>query len=72
MPERITGKKLQTLGELRQFINGTLGDLEDDYEVSISGGAFYSVDLLGNCDISYSSQSLIIECEVTEYDIFHK
>ena len=32
MPERITGKKIKTLGELRDFMNNTLGDLEDDYE----------------------------------------
>ena len=38
MPERGTNKKIKTLGDLRDFINNTLGDLEDDYELDVDGG----------------------------------
>lgn len=71
MPERGTNKKIKTLGELRDFINNTLGDLEDDYEFTIDDGPMYSVTLLANCDISYSSKSLGIDCEVEESFPFH-
>ena len=66
MPERITGKKIRTLGELRDFVNNTLGDLEDDYELDIDGGFQYDVTLMADCSISYSEKSLTIDCEVDE------
>ena len=70
MPERITGKKIRTLGELRDFINNTLGDLEDDYELSIDGGLQYDITLIANCDISYADRSLLMDCEVDETFFF--
>jgi len=71
MPERITGKKIRTLGELRDFVNNTLGDLEDDYEFTLNDNPMYTITLLGDCDISYSSKSLTIDCEVEEFLPFH-
>ena len=70
MPERGTNKKIKTLGELRDFINNTLGDLEDDYELSIDGGLQYDVTLVANCDISYADRSLSMDCEVDESFFF--
>ena len=66
MPERITGKKIRTLGDLRDFVNNTLGDLGDNYELNIDGGFQYDVTLVADCDISYSSESLTVSCDVDE------
>ena len=70
MPERITGKKIKTLGELRKFINEDLKDLQDNYELSIDGGFQYDVTLVADCSISYSSKSLTIDCEVEESALY--
>ena len=64
MPERITNKKIETLGDLRKFIK-TLDDLEDDYKISFDDLP-YSVELLADCDISYSSKEMSIDCVVVE------
>ncbi len=66
MPERITGNKIKTLGDLRKFVNEDLKDLGDNYELNIDGGFRYDVTLVADCDISYSSESLTIDCEVDE------
>lgn len=66
MAARGTGKKIKTLGDLRDFINNTLADLEDDYELDVDGGFQYDVILITDGDISYSSKSLTISCEVDE------
>lgn len=70
MPERITGKKIKTLGELRKFINEDLKDLQDNYELSIDGGFQYDVTLIADCSISYSSKSLTIDCDVEESALY--
>lgn len=70
MPERGTNKKIKTLGELRDFINNTLGDLEDDYELDVDGGLQYDITLIANCDISYADRSLSMDCEVDETFFF--
>ena len=66
MPERITGVKIKTLGDLRKFVNEDLKDLGDNYELSIDGGFQYDVTLVADCDISYSSESLTMSCDVDE------
>ena len=66
MPERGTNKKIKTLGDLRDFINNTLGDLEDDYELDVDGGLQYDITLIANCDISYADRSLLMDCDVDE------
>jgi hypothetical protein len=70
MPERITGKKIKTLGELRKFINEDLKDLQDSYELDIDGGFQYDVTLIADCSISYSEKSLTIDCEVDESALY--
>ena len=70
MPERLTGKKIKTLGELRKFINEDLKDLQDSYELSINGGFQYDVTLIADCSISYSSKSLTIDCDVEESALY--
>jgi hypothetical protein len=70
MPERITGKKIKTLGELRKFINEDLKDLQDNYELSIDGGFQYDVTLVADCSISYSEKSLTIDCDVEESALY--
>ena len=66
MPERGTNKKIKTLGELRDFINNTLGDLELD----VDGGLQYDITLIASCDISYADRSLSMDCEVDESFFF--
>ena len=67
MPQRITGKRITTLGELRKFINDDLSDLDDDYKLTIDDSPIYSIRLLADCDISYSSKSLSIDCDIDEH-----
>ena len=70
MPERGTNKKIKTLGDLRDFINNTLGDLEDDYELDVDGGLQYDITLIANCDISYADRSLTMDCDIDETFFF--
>lgn len=50
-------KELKTLGDLREFVNNTLKDLQDDYTFDIDNDfSGEDITLLANCDVSYSER----------------
>lgn len=70
MPARGTlNKEIKTMGDLRDFINNILGDIEDDYKISFDD-CMYDIKVNASCDISYSERALSIDCDVTEYPLF--
>lgn len=58
MPEYGNYKKeIKTLGDLREFANVTLKDLEDDYTFTIDDDwTGVDITLCANCDVSYSER----------------
>lgn len=65
MPERLTGKEIKTLGDLREFVNITLKDLEDEYKITFDDLGF-DVKIMADCDISYSNKEMSIECNINQ------